>query len=1035
MPLFSLPSTFSAKRQKQVFGLFSVLVVYSMLGFLAAPPLLKKLAQQYVHDQLQLELALTAIELNPLTLALRVDGVRVSQPHGETLVAVHSIYLNASMLMSIWQRRLYVDELAVRQPYINVHINQQGKLNLLQLLPPDDGQHRSTPWQLAQLTVQQARIDLADDSRRQPFRSRFTAFDLQLYNLSSSAGDQGQYQFSADTAQNEHLSWQGRIGLQPLRSEGHLLVRNLQLTTVGAYLAGQIPLTIRRGVLDIDADYRVLMTADQPVVQVSAGHLVARDVQAASQHERPLLPSLARLELQGLHLGWPQLQLQFQNMVLQDLALADSRSETPAIMELGGLTLSHGDWRAQSDSMTLAQIVSRNLVMRDGAQVLLTIPAIAIDHLQARPDHQFINSGRIAINGGDLALQLLANGGNNWQDMLARLSSRWQTPDRQAAAATPPWTYALGELALSRFQLALEDRRQQPVFREPVLIEQLTVNPELDLAKPHALSAQLRLGTGGAIKLAGELQEAPLKINGQLQVSALALPPLAVYVNDLARLRLESGELDIDGRLHFQQQPQLQASFDGMVGVNRFAANDMKLNERFLAWKRLVATGLQWQLTPMRLKIQHVLADQPFSRVIVAPDKTINLEQVVATGNKPSSTQSSSALALAIETVTINNGSMLFADLTLSPQFATGIQSLTGAINGISTSQHSHAVISLAGRVDQYGKALINGSLNPFSPDENTDIAVKFQNVELTTLTPYSAKFAGYRLDKGKLSLDLNYKIQQRQLKASNKIVLNQLTLGDKVDSPDAVSLPLRLAIALLKDADGVIDLDIPLSGSLDDPKFRVGPIVWQAIVNVLTKVATAPFRFIAGLVDGGDDMDSIAFDQGMAVLPADSTARLGKLAQALNRRPALRLEIRGVFDPVHDGESLRRNKYQQALASRPHQGWSELALLEQWYSEQFGIEALQQQRALNLKPVSAGDTLQLAANSYQQALAQALQASQPVAEGELRQLALDRARAIRSQLIDKNQIAESRVFVLEPTADAANDRQQVISKVSVNSD
>ena len=271
---------------------------------------------------------------------------------------------------------------------------------------------------------------------------------------------------------------------------------------------------------------------------------------------------------------------------------------------------------------------------------------------------------------------------------------------------------------------------------------------------------------------------------------------------------------------------------------------------------------------------------------------------------------------------------------------------------------------------------------------------------------------------------------------ATNKVVLNQLTLGERVDSPEAKNLPIRLAIALLKDSNGVIDLDIPITGSLDDPQFRIAPIVWQAIVNVVTKVATAPFRFIAGLVGGGEDMDSMAFTVGQAELSNEVITKLTTIADALNKRPSLRLDLRAVFDEVADAQALKNAKFSHVLNQRMAKGSQELSVLEALYVEAKGSELLKQQRVLQLKPVAnkeAKEKLVLDVENYRLALRNQLIDLQDVSAGDLRQLALDRAKAMRTQLIDKLHIDEGRVFVLEPEAGKVNDKQTVVSTVSVN--
>ncbi|HNN29794.1 MAG TPA: DUF748 domain-containing protein, partial [Agitococcus sp.] len=355
--------------------------------------------------------------------------------------------------------------------------------------------------------------------------------------------------------------------------------------------------------------------------------------------------------------------------------------------------------------------------------------------------------------------------------------------------------------------------------------------------------------------------------------------------------------------------------------------------------------------------------------------------------------------------------------------------------NHISTQTNKLATVQLNGRVDQYGKAVIKGQVNPFKPDQKTNIALKFDNVELTTLTPYSAKFAGYRIDKGKLSLDLNYQVANRQLVASNKVVLNQLTLGERVDSPDARNLPLRLAVAILKDSHGVIDLNIPITGSLDDPKFKVGPIIWQAVVNVVTKVATAPFRFLAGLVNGQDDIDNIPFDLANSQLNEQASTNVQKVADILQKKADLQIEVRGNFNQQQELAALQQAKFKQLWNSNyPNQAFT-ISLLEKLYSQQIGAEDLAQQKVLTLKPSAEGQSLTTQTAIYQQTLIDKLVKAQPITEGDLRQLALERAKSIRNQLVEKYQIAANRIFILEPNALELSQNQQVITNLTLKQD
>src|SRR5690606_2929137 len=271
--------------------------------------------------------------------------------------------------------------------------------------------------------------------------------------------------------------------------------------------------------------------------------------------------------------------------------------------------------------------------------------------------------------------------------------------------------------------------------------------------------------------------------------------------------------------------------------------------------------------------------------------------------------------------IRIIEGSGHFADFSLMPPFATALQELNGQIGTLDNQGQQPAKVKVTGKVDRYAPVNIEGELKPFDPLERLDIATQFRNVELTTLTPYSGKFAGYRIRKGRLNLALHYRIHQGQLQADNKVVLEQLQLGEKVESPDAVDLPVRLAVALLKDSRGVIDIELPVSGDLNDPQFSVMPIIWQTLRNLVVRAVQAPFKMLGNLAGAGDqDLSQVLFTGGSSTLDETAQSNLETLAKALAERPSLRLEVEGGASFAADGASFGRarleREYQSTLYS-----------------------------------------------------------------------------------------------------------------------
>src|SRR5690606_23705493 len=330
------------------------------------------------------------------------------------------------------------------------------------------------------------------------------------------------------------------------------------------------------------------------------------------------------------------------------------------------------------------------------------------------------------------------------------------------------------------------------------------------------------------------------------------------------------------------------------------------LRERdFVRWKQVRVGGLDYRHGES-LNIERVELDQPYARFVINENLTTNVSELIvpqpATANDTKA-ETGKPLAIHIGGVAIKDGSANFADFSLTPSFATAIQQMNGRIGVLDNQKPQAASVDIQGKVDRYAPMSIKGKLTPFDPLNSLDIATSFKNVELTTITPYSGKFAGYRIRKGRLNLDLHYRIEKGQLNAENKVLVENLQLGERVDSPDAVDLPIRLAVALLKDTQGRIAIELPVQGDLNNPEFSVMPIVWQTLRNLVLRAAQAPFKFIAGLVGGSNvDLSTVPFSAGSAQLDDDARQVLDTLAKALEERPNLRLEVEGQAAQSADG-------------------------------------------------------------------------------------------------------------------------------------
>jgi uncharacterized protein involved in outer membrane biogenesis len=526
----------------------------------------------------------------------------------------------------------------------------------------------------------------------------------------------------------------------------------------------------------------------------------------------------------------------------------------------------------------------------------------------------------VELNGAKTTVALDRQKRLNWTDILKKApGASVAAPAQTEAEPAAPIDVRLARLSLDDAEIGIVDQSPNAPVRLDVAKGFVTLKDlSLDLDKAVPLEAGFVLKQGGRFDASGKVT--PGKASGRLdlKLAGLSLKPFAPYVNQFARLNLRSGDASTRGKLSFAQAKSgMKLDFRGGFVVDDLAITEEETEEAFLGWRKLSSSSLDFSLGPDRLRMKELVAQNPFGKVIIFEDKSINLQRIlrtpasakpaVATAGKAKPAAQPDAFPLAIDRLRIVGANMEFADLSLTPQFGTRMHDLGGVVTGLSTNPATTAQVELDGKVDDYGSARVRGSIQPFRATDFTDLKLTFRNLEMTKMTPYSGKFAGRRIDSGKLSADLEYKIKNRQLAGENKLIVNKLRLGERVDSPDALHLPLDLAIALLEDSNGVIDLDLPVSGSLDDPQFSYGKIVWKALVNVLTKLVTAPFRALGKLMGiSAEKMEAVNFDPGSSALTPPEQEKLKTLAEAMAKRPALTLALAPGYDPEADRHALQ---------------------------------------------------------------------------------------------------------------------------------
>jgi Domain of Unknown Function (DUF748) len=657
-----------------------------------------------------------------------------------------------------------------------------------------------------------------------------------------------------------------------------------------------------------------------------------------------------------------------------------------------------------------------DLTLRDPHDSLppVSLPVLGINGMTYQYPAQMLTLDSITVKGGELRTAYRADGMITLQDLLAPIPDPADTSHSKIQVT-------VNSITTSGTKFVLLEKTREP--EAPLVLTDLALDlRNLCYGRPGTaqLAAKGVLNGGGTISAAGTLSLDPRKADLDISVAGTPFVALQPYASRYSRARHESGTASLQGKMSYaSRNGRTMFRFRGGATLDRVRISDPVMNEDLTRWDRLELKGMDYTLTPPAVSIAEIVATRPYIRVIIAPDRTMNIQHVMAEGEDSTARASSASAtprdsaqhtATTIKGITIVDGSMNFTDLSLTPNFAVSIQEMGGTVKGLSSEQLARADVEIAGKVDKYAPATIRGQINPLSEEAYTDILMKFEGIELTTFSPYAGKFAGYKIDRGKLNLDLRYKLNKRHLEGSNKIVLDQLTLGEEMTGPDVTSMPVKLAIALLKDSHGVIDLDVPVSGSLDDPEFSFFPIILKAILNILWKIVTAPFALIGSLFGGsGEELEFVAFLPGSDSLAADQQSKLTTIAKALADRPALQLDVRGSASNTADRDAIAENTVTKKIRSSgtgPLTPAEEKRLLT-LYQQTFKEEAAQ------LVP-EGGMTAEEREQAIIEAAHRRLIASVQVTESDLRDLAQRRAAAILEYLTQQGGVDVARIFLQE---------------------
>ena len=867
-------------------------------------------------------------------------------------------------------------------------------------------------------------------------------------------------------------------------SEISLDIDRFNLATLQAYLPASIPLVLAKGTVDSELKLVFKELSDQlfSLTMVGAVHLSELKVNETSGS--PLIAWKKmdveienadlvnqRFQIKGIALDGLDANLEVNRSgLLNVIALSDKMAGSPNAGQtpeaktaakplewtLGEFRLTNGllHWKDESN-ISLVQGEVRNINAQVGkidGKLLEPIEIVEASYQidlgeRMRVERMVARSVKVDLHGHRVDIGEVSNSGTrarllrNKEGKIEWVSSPLLKTVRKAGQELSdqrPWVGSVGKLAINDLSLRIEDQATTPAAVQ--LIDGFNLTGENLSSEPNkkgTISLKTKVNQKGSLKVDGGVQIFPLLANLKVETQAIPVLPLQPYFGEQLNIALTRGQVSSKGDVTVEIGKQgFNAGYKGSVTLGDLLTVDKANNADFLKWRSLFLGGIDFHLQPMAVNVGEIALTDFYSRLVIDPNGKLNVASIVKKSKdeaKPvtdkvtpapvAAAEKTPAIPIKIAKITLNNGTVDFSDFFVKPNYTVKVAKLGGRVTGLSSVANTVADMELRGTYANTAPVQILAKLNPLAAKSYLDLKADIKGVDMVGFSPYSGKYAGYNIEKGKLSLSVAYKLENNQLAAENHLFLDQFTFGDKVESPDATTLPVNLAISLLKNNRGEIDLNLPISGSLDDPQFSVGGLVVKVIVNLFVKAVSSPFALLGSMFGGGEELSNVEFAAGRASLNDAAGKKLEALAKALNERSALKLEITGRADPEADKEGIKRVAIERGakgekLKEMLKKGGEGVSLERIEFAP--GEYPVYLQRAYKeAKFPKPRNVVGLQKDLPVEEMEKLMLTNLPATPDDVRSLAVSRAESVQGWLIEQGKVSPERVFLLPAKTEA----------------
>ncbi|HEY8026298.1 MAG TPA: DUF748 domain-containing protein [Burkholderiaceae bacterium] len=945
--------------------LLALFVLYTVFGFFILPRIIQSQAREFALQKLHRTLSIEKVEFNPFTLLASIHGLKLMEAHdsGE-FASFESLTVKVSA-KSIFHLAPVVQEVLLSKPSVHVIRLDAHHYNFDELVadlagPPTPPKPDQQPVRFSVYNIQIEGGRFEFDDKPKGAVHVVSDFKLGVPFVSSFESEEEVFVEPLLHAKINgaplHLAGKARPYAEPREAVLDLDLDDVDVTHYLEYLPFEPQFKVPSAQLTMHVSANFRQAKGRAPALLLSGGAALKSLQLTEMNGKPVL-SLPLLEVKLGKSDVFDQQFNIAGITLDGLTadLAQERDGRLNLQRLfdAGKTAGKTPEQAQEIKPAAQGAPARSTNETPASHTTLQLTIDQIDIKNA--GLHYVDGGKamqadvqkfaLGVHGTkfDLGKRTVsvAEIGSTGADILYGIGQHATAPitaapgDMKATVTTeqnqPPFLFTVDKIGLDNWTARVDDRSHQQAVTTTLGPLSLKVqNFSTARAALADLDLKAAINKSGQLVIGGKFGLSPAHMDLTLDAKSVDLLGVQPYITDQVNLLLTSANLTAKGGLKLDRAEGTVSNawnggFKGSVLLGNLATVDKISGDEFLRWKSLSLDGVDVKLAPFALAIDQVTLSDFFSRIIIDPKGHFNLQDIVRTSpdDKKSLTSATPTQKAAptppppappatppppikIGKLILQGGKVRYTDNLITPHYTANLMDLGGKIGGLSSDPASRASVDLHGTVND-APLTIAGAVNPLKGDLSLDIQAKVTGMELAPLSPYSGRYVGYGIEEGKLSFEVAYKVEQRKLTAQNRLILDQLTFGAKVDSPLATKLPVQFAVSLLRDRNGVIDVNLPIGGSLDDPDFSVGGIIVKVIFNVIEKAVTAPFAMLGSLFGGGEEMSTMAFDPGSYTITHDSEGKLTSLSKALTERPALKLEMTGWADPDSDRPALKR--------------------------------------------------------------------------------------------------------------------------------